>query len=95
MAHITRDEILKIAKLSHIALHDDEIESITTHLAQVLEYAERVKQAAKKIEAKSMKNVNVFRKDEVQTCESEPILTQAPEREGNYFVVPIILEDGN
>ncbi len=94
MAHITRDEVLRIAKLSHIAIHDDEIESIITHLTQVLEYAERVKQVAKEVEVQSMKNINVFRKDEVQICESEPILAQAPEREGNYFVVPRILEGG-
>jgi Asp-tRNA(Asn)/Glu-tRNA(Gln) amidotransferase C subunit len=39
-----------------------------------------------------VKNVNVFREDVIVQTDPEPILAQAPEREGNYFVVPRILE---
>lgn len=92
MAKVTREEILKIAQMSQLDIHKDEIEQLMSQVEQVLSYAERVKEIATQIQEQPDKNVNVFREDVVVRTDNEPILAQAPEREGNYFVVPMILE---
>jgi len=92
MTKVTREEVLKIAEISHIFLREDEIEPMIKHLEGVLSYAEGVQEVAAGIEEPSIKRVNVFREDVVVKTDSETILAQAPEREENYFVVPVIIE---
>jgi len=92
MTKISREEILKIARMSHVDVRDDEIQSLIEQLAQVLSYAERVSHVAADTEEPSTKNVNVFREDLAVKKDAKQILAQAPERAGNYFVVPKILE---
>ncbi len=92
MTIISKEEVLKIAKISRIAIHDNEIDSIKKHLQEVLSYAERVQEIAQQIEEPSNRNINVFREDSVAAVPIEPIMSQAPVREGNFFVVPSILD---
>ena len=92
MAKITREEVLKIAQISHITLREDEVEPLMKHLESVLTYAERVQEIAAQIEEPLSKNVNVFREDHIVNTDQETILCQAPEREEDYFVVPAIIE---
>jgi len=92
MTKISKDEVLKIAKISRISLREDEIEPMIKHLQDVLSYAARVQEIAADIEEPAIKNVNVFREDVVVSTDPETILCQAPEREENYFVVPAIIE---
>jgi len=92
MTKITRGEILKIARISHLDLHEDEIQPLISQIEQVLSYTERVKEVAADVQEPSTKNVNTFREDVVVKTDKKPILAQAPEREGDYFVVPMILE---
>jgi len=40
----------------------------------------------------SLKNCNVEREDIVIPTDAQAILAQAPEREGDFFVVPVIIE---
>jgi aspartyl-tRNA(Asn)/glutamyl-tRNA(Gln) amidotransferase subunit C len=42
MAKISRDEVIKIARISNIALHEQEVDGVVAQLEQVLTYAERV-----------------------------------------------------
>lgn len=93
MTKISRQEVVKIAHMSRIALRDEEIDPLIEQLEQVLSYAQRVVQVATTVEEPSTKNVNLFRQDLVIPQDPEPILAQAPEREGNYFVVPVILDN--
>ncbi|MFC1842464.1 Asp-tRNA(Asn)/Glu-tRNA(Gln) amidotransferase subunit GatC [Candidatus Dependentiae bacterium] len=93
MIKISKEEVLKIAAMTRVSLHDNEIEPMIKHLEGVLSYAERVEEIAADIEEPSNKNVNVFREDVVVKTDSEKILAQAPEREENYFVVPVIIEN--
>ena len=93
MAKISKEEVLKIARLANIDVHADEVDSLTKQLEDVLSYAERVKEVAADAEEPSNMNVNVFREDVVVKTDPEPVLSQAPEREDNFFVVPKILED--
>jgi len=90
---ISRDEILKLARMSRLALHEDEIEPLAKQVEQVLTYAERITELAADVEEPSTKNVNVFREDVAVPQSPEPILAQAPERESSFFAVPAILEN--
>lgn len=92
MAKISREDVLKIAKMAQMGVHEDEIDAYVHQLEQVLSYAERVKEIASEVEEPSNRNVNVFRDDVIDKTDPEPILDQAPVREGDYFVVPVILE---
>jgi len=92
MIKISRDEVLKIAQMTRVSLHEDEIAPMIKHLEGVLSYAERVQEIAADIEEPSNKNVNVFREDVVVKTGAEKILAQSPEREDDYFVVPVIIE---
>ena len=94
MTKISKEEVLKIAEISHISIREDEIELMIKHLEGVLSYAERVQEVAADIEKEpSNKNVNVFREDVVIKTDPETILCQAPERAQNYFVVPVMIEN--
>lgn len=92
MTKISKDEVLKIAQISNLELHEDEIAGLLTQLENVLSYAERVKEITADVEEPSTRNVNVFREDVIAPSDPEALLAQAPEREGTYFVVPAILE---
>ena len=93
MTKISREEVKKIAQISALEIHEDEIEPMMKQLEEVLSYAECVQEIAAEIEEPSNKNINVFREDVVIKTDSEAILERAPEREDNFFVVPSILED--
>ncbi len=92
MIIITREEVLKIAHMSRIEVREDEIEALIQQLQGVLSYAQRVVEIASDIEEPITKNVNFFREDVVIVTDPELSLAQAPDREGNFFVVPAILE---
>ena len=92
MITFTKDEIKKIALMSNLEIHEDELLSLSEQLSAVLSYAQRVQEVTSDVAYSSSKNINVFREDVVVKTDSEAILCQAPEREDNYFVVPAILE---
>lgn len=95
MAKITREEVVKIAQMSHISLHEDEIAPLLEQLENVLSYAERVNEVATEIEERTEKLINVMREDQIVRFDAELILAQAPEREEGFFVVPKILENNS
>ena len=93
MTKMTREEVLKIAQISKLEILEEEIEPIIKHLEAVLSYAERVNEIASDVEVPSDKKINVFREDIVVSTDPEPILSQAPDREDDFFVVPKIIEN--
>jgi aspartyl-tRNA(Asn)/glutamyl-tRNA(Gln) amidotransferase subunit C len=44
MADITRDEVLRIAELAHLALSDDELERMTKELDAIVHYVKELQQ---------------------------------------------------
>jgi aspartyl-tRNA(Asn)/glutamyl-tRNA(Gln) amidotransferase subunit C len=93
MTKITREEVLKIAKLSKIEIKESEIDPMIKHLQDVLTYAAGVKEISEDVEVPSNKNVNVLREDVCVKTDPEPILSQAPDGDDNFFVVPKILDN--
>ena len=92
MIKISREEVVHIAALSRIELSEDEIPGLIKSLEEVLTYAARVQEIATGAQESSSKNVNVFLDDVVIATDPKPILANAPKREENYFVVPVVLE---
>ena len=90
---ITKEEVEKIARLSNIELSESEIAQAQKHIGAVLSYAARVQDIAKDVDIALLKNENIERPDITQHCDPNPILAQAPEREGDFFVVPAIIEN--
>ena len=92
MTTISKEEVLKIAGMSALSIHEDEIDILVTQLESVLSYAERVREVAHGVEEVSNKQVNVLREDIVIKTDPQPIMAQAVETESNLFVVPAILD---
>lgn len=96
MAHISKQELLKLARMAQIAVTDDEVDGLLSSLQGVLSYAERVKELSSiTLEAVGQKNINVTRPDQTVGCDADAILALAPSVEEHYFVVPAILQQGN
>ena len=93
MTKVSREEVLKVARMSSIALREEEIEPLMKRMEEILSYAQRVTQVATAIEEPSTKNINVLRNDLVVPQDPQKILAQMPERAGDYFVVPMILDN--
>lgn len=94
MALLTKDELLRLARISNVMVDEHEIPALLSQLSAVLSYAERVNaivQHANNAD-NQQKQCNVMREDVVQVTDAHPIMAQAPETDGNYFVVPMILE---
>jgi len=91
---ITREEVLKIARMARIAIAEDEIEGYRKQLQDILSYSSCVTQLAATIDSSDFaKNVNIMRNDEVHAFNAQDILNRAPDAQDSYFVVPRILEN--
>lgn len=94
MTKISRQEIEQLSRMSCLDIHEDEMDALVGHLEQVLTYAQRVINVAEDTQEPYKQNVNIFREDTAIETDPESLLMQAPVREGDYFVVPRILEGG-
>jgi aspartyl-tRNA(Asn)/glutamyl-tRNA(Gln) amidotransferase subunit C len=94
---MTKEEVIHLAKLSRIALTDEEVDSFTTEMSAILDYVSAVQDMVGD-DVSGGPAVgpvhNVFRKDEVT---NEPdqytadIMAEMPQTEGRFLVVKKIL----
>lgn len=72
----------------------DEIDQLASEIEAVLEYASSLQAIAQSAGSVKEELVcrNVMRDDVVIEDDREALLDQAPEREGDYFVVPKIIK---
>ncbi len=94
---MTRDDIIHLASLSRLALSDTELDSLEKDLPSILAYVSAVTAIAAD-EATEEPHVgvrhNVFRTDEVTNepgSYTEALLSEMPERAGQYLQVQKIL----
>ena len=95
---ITRQEVEKVAKLARLEITEAEKEAaFVKQLSQILTHVEKLREYdTKGVEptATVLGQVNVFRDDVVRpSLPVEKALANAPEREGDGFAVPKIIED--
>ncbi len=95
MADLDINDVKKVAQLANLELSETELQEMSAHLGSILEYVEVLNQVeTDQIEplAHPIDVVNVFREDEpTEMLPREEALKNAPESDGNYFIVPAIL----
>ena len=95
---IDRSQVRHVARLARLSLSGDEEERFAAQLAHVLEYIERLQA----IDVSGVEPLSfagdaqagiAMRKDEPRpSLPREKVLAQAPEQDGQAFVVPRIIE---
>ncbi|HEY6791437.1 MAG TPA: Asp-tRNA(Asn)/Glu-tRNA(Gln) amidotransferase subunit GatC [Trebonia sp.] len=96
---VTRDDVAHLARLSRLALSDEELDHLAPQLSQIISAVAQVQEvAAEGIPPTSHATglVNVFRDDEPRACLTpEEALSGAPAVEMQRFKVPrILVEEG-
>ncbi len=93
---LSREEVLRIARLARLGLSEAEIDRMGEQLSDILENFEILKQVDTSDvppTAQSIDLQNVLRDDEVApSLPSGEILANAPRKEGDYFRVLAVLE---
>jgi aspartyl-tRNA(Asn)/glutamyl-tRNA(Gln) amidotransferase subunit C len=91
-------DIEHVARLARLDLRPDEKERLAAQLAVILDHAAKVGEVAAEDvppTAYAIPRANVFRPDEpVPPLPVEDVMANAPDREGNRFKVPRIVEVG-
>ena len=94
---LTRADVEKVAKLARLKLTDEELDTFTSQLGQVLEYVDVLNELDTD-DIEPMAHVadiaNVFREDKAgESLPREKALANAPKTDGKYFLVPQIIEN--
>jgi aspartyl-tRNA(Asn)/glutamyl-tRNA(Gln) amidotransferase subunit C len=94
---ITRQDVEHVARLSRLALSDDELERMREQLSGILAYIDTLRAldtAGVEPTSHAVPLVNVMRDDVPAAClEQDQALAGAPDRSGALFRVPRIIED--
>jgi aspartyl-tRNA(Asn)/glutamyl-tRNA(Gln) amidotransferase subunit C len=95
---ISRQDVEHVARLTRLALTDAERERIREQLDGILAYIDTLRAldtSATEPTSHAVPLVNVMRDDENRPCLSQDAaLANAPERSGEFFRVPKIIEEG-
>ena len=95
MNKISKSDVQKVAKLARLELPEDQVETYTSQLEEILSYVDQLQEIDTKNippTTRAVEVVNAMRDDLVEVNSSrEDILKQAPHREGDFFRVPKIL----
>jgi aspartyl-tRNA(Asn)/glutamyl-tRNA(Gln) amidotransferase subunit C len=94
---IDKAQVRKVAKLARLELAENEIEEFTVQLSAILEYVEKMNELdTANVEplAHCLPISNVFREDSIKaSLGTEKTLANAPQRDGEFFKVPKILDE--
>ena len=94
---IDQAQVRKVARLSRLDLSEEEIAEFTGQLSAILEYMEKMNELdTDNVQplAHCLPISNVFRADCVkESLGTEKTLANSPQRDGEFFKVPKILED--
>jgi len=96
---IDEPQVRKVARLSRLELTEAEVEEFTGQLSAILDYVEKMNELdTANVEplAHCLPISNVFRADSVkESLGTEKTLANAPQRDGEFFKVPKILDDSS
>jgi aspartyl-tRNA(Asn)/glutamyl-tRNA(Gln) amidotransferase subunit C len=94
---ISRADVEHVARLARLQLGEEELERVREQLSSILGYIDKLgalDTTAVEPTAHAVPLVNVMRDDEVEApFPGEPMLANAPDRQGQFFRVPRIIED--
>lgn len=93
---ITRQEVEHVASLARLSLGEAELEAFAEQLGKILQYADKLKELNTEgvpPTAHPLPIRNVFREDVARpSLPVEEALSNAPDRDGDFFRVPSIVE---
>ena len=93
---IDQEQVKKVAKLARLELTETEVEEFTGQLSAILDYMEKMNELdTANVEplAHCLPVSNVFREDRAkESLGTEKTLANAPQRDGEFFKVPKILD---
>jgi aspartyl-tRNA(Asn)/glutamyl-tRNA(Gln) amidotransferase subunit C len=96
---IDQTQVRKVAKLSRLELTEAEVEEFTGQLSAILDYVEKMNELdTAEVEplAHCLPVSNVLREDcPKESLGTDRVLANAPQRDGEFFKVPKILDDGS
>ena len=96
MSKLSRDDVLKLAKLSKLRLSEQEIEKFQSELSEILEYVEKLNS----VDTTGLEPTyqvtglsNVMRADEIKNygVSPEELLANAPDKQDNQFKVKRVI----
>jgi len=94
---ISREDVVHVARLARLALTDAELETIREQLNAILSHIDALRAVdTSGVEPTShaVPQFNVMREDEPKPCfPVEEMLANAPDRAGDFFRVPRIIEE--
>ena len=94
---ISREDVLNVARLARLHLTDEEAERMREQLDAILAYVDKLRELdvdGVEPTAHAVPLVNVMRDDGlVPSLPQEAALHNAPDRAGEFFRVPRIIED--
>jgi aspartyl-tRNA(Asn)/glutamyl-tRNA(Gln) amidotransferase subunit C len=94
---LKREEVLHIAALARVGVTEADVEKFQEQLSNILENFEVLKQVdTTNIPPTAQSNAlqNVIKIDEIKhSLPTEDVLANAPQREGDFFKVKVVLED--
>lgn len=92
MIYCTKDELLKLAKLSSLKLSEEEIQQFGEQLEVLLTYLNELNEVRPPKGQEGARSINVFREDRIIQADPTLAVEQAPRLEGTSIIVPKILE---
>ena len=96
MPKITKDDVEYVAGLAHLELDEDTKQRLVGELGEILSYMDKLNEldtAGIEPTMHVLEMTNVYRDDEVQpSLDRDAALANAPKDDGEYFLVPKILE---
>ena len=94
---INEGQVRKVAKLARLELTEEEVEEFTGQLSAILDYMAKLNELdTTNVEplAHCLPIINVLREDQVkESLGTKATLANAPQRDGDFFKVPKILDE--
>jgi aspartyl-tRNA(Asn)/glutamyl-tRNA(Gln) amidotransferase subunit C len=94
---IDRETVERVARLTRLALSETELERMREELNSILAHLDTLgalDTGGVEPTSHAVDLVNVMREDEVEPCfPQDTMLANAPDRSGEFFRVPRIIED--
>ena len=95
MAQVTKEDVLRVARLARLTLDEQDAEAMTAHFTKVLAYIEKLTVLPTDDIEPATHAVTVaaqLRADCVTNAPDQALLQTAPAKDGTFFKVPKIIE---
>ncbi|WP_156299247.1 Asp-tRNA(Asn)/Glu-tRNA(Gln) amidotransferase subunit GatC [Streptobacillus canis] len=96
---VTKEEVLKLAKLSKLSFHENEVEAFQKDLNDIFAHMEQLNELDLE-NVEPLYNIlenegKIYRHEPKVEMEKERFLKNAPKSDDNFIALPVIVGDGN